>query len=86
MPMTRGKIERAREAALQFVAHCELMLIRLDEDLGRPRYDSDKREWVAGDIPPSPSDHSWGSKESGALRRKSMDLTRTLADLRKSDF
>ena len=29
------------------------------------------------------SDHSLGSPESGTLRRRSMDLTRKLAELRK---
>jgi hypothetical protein len=28
-------------------------------------------------------DRSWGSPESGTLRRRSMDLTRKLAELRK---
>ncbi len=28
-------------------------------------------------------ERSWGSPESGTLRRRSMDLTRKLADLRK---
>lgn len=30
-----------------------------------------------------PSGQIWGSKESGALRRASMDLTRALAEMRK---
>jgi hypothetical protein len=28
----------------------------------------------------------WGPKETGAVRRASMDLTRSLADLRKSKY
>lgn len=30
-----------------------------------------------------PTGHVWSSKESGALRRASMDLTRALAEMRK---
>ena len=31
----------------------------------------------------TPGGQVWGSKESGALRRASMDLTRALAEMRK---
>lgn len=32
----------------------------------------------------APSGHFYGSKESGSVKRSSMDLTRALADLRRS--
>lgn len=87
MPMTRVKIEKAREAALKFVAHCELLLIRLDEDVkNRGEYDPETKTQVYGRVKPAPHDHSWGCKESGALRRNSMDLTRMLADLRRGGY
>jgi len=86
MPMTRAKIEKARKAALEFVARCELLLIKLDSNLTSQQYNSQEGKWESKEGKPAPHDHSWGSKESGALRRNSMDLTRTLADLRKSDF
>lgn len=31
------------------------------------------------------SDHIWGSKQTGAVRRASMDATRALADLRSRE-
>lgn len=34
-------------------------------------------------LKPSHSDVSFGSKHTGAIRRASLDLTRTLADMRK---
>lgn len=83
MAMVRWQIEKARAEALAFAGHCEILLIELDEKLDRQRYDSDKREWVKVEVKPAPGDMSWGSKASGTLRRKSMDLTRMLADLRR---
>jgi hypothetical protein len=83
MALNRAGIEKARKEALEFVAHCELLLVELDNNLSRHRYDDEKKAWVDTAEPPSPADRSWGSKASGALRRKSMDLTRTLADLRR---
>lgn len=83
MAMSRGRIEHARKKALEFIAHCDQMLTELDAKLERQRYDSEKRAWVTTEAKPTPGDQSWGSRASGALRRNSMDLTRTLADLRR---
>jgi hypothetical protein len=43
------------------------------------RYDVEKREYVTGPQWP----YYGGSKTTGALRRRSLDLTRALAELRK---
>lgn len=75
MPMYRGKIERAKTDAEEFIGYCNEALSRLDKENG-PGY---RREAKA----PSLVDVSYGSAETGALRRWSMNLTRTLAELRK---
>ena len=74
MPMYRGKIERAKADAEEFIGYCNEALSRLDQE--------NERTWE-GKKPASIVDHSFGSAETGALRRRSMDLTRTLAELRK---
>lgn len=73
MTMYRGKIETAKREAEDFIGACNEALTRLN---------TENEGWKGRDFP-SPADHSHGSAETGALRRKSMDLTRTLAELRK---
>lgn len=80
--MNREQIEKVR-TLLQEVADLTSEVLRdLDEDL--------KRElggWRQAETPrdPSPSDHLMcGNKNTGALRRRSMDLTRALAEMRKT--
>ena len=83
MSMTRKKIQDAKDEAKAFIESCELALIRLTDE----KLSSDRR-YANYDGPtpppgPAPDDYSFGSKETGALKRKSIDLTRTLANLRK---
>lgn len=73
MTMYRGKIEQAKAEAEAFAGYCKEALARLDKE---------NEGWKNRDFPTA-ADYSFGSAETGALRRKSMDLTRTLADLRK---
>lgn len=79
MSMTRAKIEATKAAARTVIAACDALLERLDSE--RSRWDYQEQRNIVR--PKDPNDHSWGSPESGTLRRKSMDLTRTLAELRK---
>lgn len=76
MSMTRSKIEQARASAIELLSACDAAVARLNKELERSWLPPEQRI-------PTPSDHSFGSAETGALRRKSMDLTRTLAELRK---
>ena len=79
--MNREQIEKVRTLAQEVDALALEVLVDLDEDL--------KRElggWRQAETPrdPSPSDHLMcGNKNTGALRRRSMDLTRALTELRK---
>lgn len=73
MTMYRGKIEAAKAEALDFIGACDEALTRLN---------TENEGWKGRDFS-TPADHSFGSPETGALRRKSMDLTRILAELRK---
>ncbi|WP_028265918.1 hypothetical protein [Arthrobacter sp. MA-N2] len=79
MSMTRGKIELTKAAARSLIIACDALLERLDAE--RVRYDHQAKRNVTR--PKSDGDYSYGSPESGALRRRSMDVTRILADLRK---
>lgn len=80
--MTREQIEKVRALAQEVDALALEVLVDLDEDL--------KRElggWRQAETPrdPSPSDYLMcGNKNTGALRRRSMDLTRALAEMRKT--
>lgn len=79
MAMTRETLEESIAQAEQFIDACQNVLIDLNEELKWER--GRKRETPE---PPSGSDRVWaGTKNSGALRRISMDMTRTLAKLRK---
>lgn len=81
MSMTRGKITAARRAAQRFVKACDAALERLDEEgMRSTTYRDPSAGWT-----PSPADYSYGSKETGTLRRVSMELTRSLADLRRRE-
>lgn len=80
--MNRGQIEKVRALIAEVDALATVVLADLDEDL--------KREiggWRKAETPrePSPSDYLMcGNRNTGALRRRSMDLTRALAEMRKS--
>ena len=79
--MNRGQIEDAKALAKEFIVSCDTALAQLDAEL------ESRNEWLVdrGEDPykSSRSDHSYGSKATGALRRRSLDLTRALAELRK---
>jgi len=77
MSMDRQTIEAGMKQARQFLTAGRLALERLDLEKSGYRY-RDEENWT-----PKPTDRSWGSPETGALRRSSMDLTRKLAELRK---
>lgn len=83
--MNRGQIEASKQLAQQFIEAADTALERLDTELAEKgnRYDYTTKEYVREDRDPSPHDYSYGSPETGALKRKSMDLTRSLAVLRK---
>jgi hypothetical protein len=89
MSMDRQTIEAAIELAREFVSAGHAALTRLDAENDERQTYYAERHAAGIDEPtpptwPQPHDHSYGSKETGALRRKSMDLTRKLAELRKS--
>lgn len=88
MSMNRQTIKEAKAEAQTFIKACDEALARLDAE------NDDRAQWYAErhasgiDEPtpspgPHPHDHSYGSKQTGTLRRKSMDLTRILATLRR---
>ncbi|NWL34451.1 hypothetical protein [Paenarthrobacter nitroguajacolicus] len=70
MTMTRSKIKGAITEAQRFIAKAEAALERINAE-------NERRDTTYQ------CDHSWGSAETGALRRASLDLTRNLAELRK---
>ncbi|WVX87982.1 hypothetical protein SEA_SNEK_62 [Arthrobacter phage Snek] len=86
--MNRAAITAAKMEALRFVEAADKALARLDEEV--ERRDKSVAARVAygydGPVPApgaSPDDFSYGSAATGTLRRRSMDLTRSLADLRR---
>jgi len=76
MTMTRNKIEESITEARRFIVAAQAAIERLDVEKSGYGY-RENTNWK-----PAPGDHSYGSAETGTLRRKSMDLTRTLAGLR----
>jgi hypothetical protein len=84
--INRDQIERARAEAQAFVAACDEALVSADAEVAQKhRVNGHLRSEVIGDLydgKPKPDDRPQ-PKPSGALRRRSMDLTRSLADLRR---
>ena len=74
MSMNRQTIKDAKTEAQAFITACDEALARLDEEAANG--------WGGG-RKPTPGDQSGGSPQTGTLRRKSMDLTRILATLRR---
>jgi hypothetical protein len=88
MSMNRQTIQDTIKQARELIVAGQAALERLDaetEDRDH-RYAERHAAGIDEATPPpgpSPHDYSYGSKETGALRRKSMDLTRKLAELRR---
>ncbi|AYN57785.1 hypothetical protein PBI_DRMANHATTAN_67 [Arthrobacter phage DrManhattan] len=86
--MNRSQILAAQAEARRFVQAADVALARLDEEIRwrDDRYDSQAKHGYDGPRPApgaGPDDYSYGSAATGTLRRRSMDLTRALADLRR---
>ncbi|UVK63583.1 hypothetical protein SEA_JANEEMI_63 [Arthrobacter phage Janeemi] len=86
--MNRAQILAAQAEARRFVQAADVALARLDEEVARrdQSYDVRAKHGYDGPRPApgaSPDDYSFGSAATGTLRRRSMDLTRSLADLRR---
>lgn len=73
--MTRLEIERTKNLAREFMDSCDAVIRAMNE--GDYRHDGEDWKKVSVDR------FNSGRKETGALRRKSLDLTRALADLRR---
>lgn len=88
MSMTRNKIEDSIKEARRFIVTAQAAIERLDAENSERDERADDRARRGFDGPrlargsASPGDYSYGSAETGALRRHSLDLTRTLARLR----
>lgn len=88
MSMTRDKIIAAQAEASRFIKAGNAALSQLNaESQRRDEWNTYREErGISEPRPPAgpqPDDYSYGSAETGALRRASMDLTRSLAVLRK---
>jgi len=88
MSMDRQTIEASMKQARQFLTAGRLAIERLDAENDERQACYAERRAAGINEPtqpsgPQPHDRSYGSKETGALRRSSMDLTRKLAELRK---
>lgn len=80
MAMNRKQIEEVAGLCMELQAACTKAMEQIDHERIQRAY------WQQDGEPaePSPGDQSYGSRATGALRRKSMDMTRALADLRRS--
>jgi hypothetical protein len=72
--MTRAQILATKAEAQRFIDAADKALAQLDEENKGRIYPKPAS---------APDDYSYGSAATGTLRRRSMDLTRTLADLRR---
>lgn len=75
--MTRKELTELRELLQEMDVACREFLREMDS---QQRWDNEKNRYVT-----EPTDYLIaGTAKSGAVRRKSMDLTRALAALRKA--
>jgi len=80
--MNRGQIEASKQLAKEFIKAADAALGRIDSEQ-LERIERWKLDGLDGRFERRSTDYSYGSSETGAVRRKSMDLTRSLAELRK---
>lgn len=86
--MTRQKIEASIKEARRYIVTAQAAIERLnaEKEARNDWYSEREAAGIDEPHPPhenTPGDYSYGSPETGALRRHSMDLTRKLAELRK---
>lgn len=67
--MKRTDIEKAVEIAAEFIVRADTLIFKVSQS----QSNNWKKDWSL-----------WGCKETAALRRASMDLTRALAEMRKT--
>ena len=70
--MNRASIRRVKQLCAELAQLCDAAEERINQERQYRGYSTR-----------APSDHSYGSPQTAALRRRSMDLTRALAELRK---
>lgn len=75
--MNRQRIEYVRRLAREVYTLCDVALDAINLET------SATAEFMERDYSELPSDRSSGSAATATLRRRSMDLTRALADLRR---
>lgn len=76
MSITKENLLLVKEETIRLQKRIDLLLKLLDTSMKKDRYNENRyASTTINDFP----------KERGAIRRASMDLTRVLADLRKSD-
>ena len=86
--MTRQNIEESIKEARRFIVTAQAAIERLngEKEARNDWYEERFAQGIDEPQPPierQPEDYSYGSPETGALRRHSMDLTRKLAELRR---
>ena len=79
MSMHRAQIERVSNLCRAVVDACDLALQQLDTEV-QERHERHPEIWGGK---PRADDHSYGSAATATLRRRSMDLTRALAEMRR---
>lgn len=87
MSMTRQKIEESIKEARRYIVTAQAAIERLnaEKEARNGWYEERHAAGIDEPHPPTentPYDYSYGSPETGALRRHSLDLTRNLAQLR----
>lgn len=84
MSMSKAKILLAVAGAEAFIEDAQKVLAEIEGNNSRERWNPETGKYEAPDkAAPAPGYASSPGKASGTLRRRSMDLTRSLADMRK---
>lgn len=79
MSMHRAQIERVSNLCRAVMDACDLALQQLDTEV-QGRHKRYPEIWNGK---PRANDYSYGSAATATLRRRSMDLTRALAEMRR---
>lgn len=73
--MNRPAVKAARADAQRFISRCDELLAMQVEQYDHETKRRDKLPWTGA--------YATATKQTGAVRRASMDLTRSLAEMRK---
>lgn len=83
MSMSKSTVEAAIDHAERFIADARALLAEIEGNVNRAHYNPATGKMEPVPVAKAPAYACSPGKQSGTTRRRSMDLTRALAEMRK---